>query len=417
MQISNLRLKNFKSFDKLDIEIKNLTLLTGINSAGKSSLIQSLLLLAQSELNRSMTISRLMTDTFLSKFFKDDFYDWQKLINNSFGDGSSENVEELKKRLHLKINNSLLDQEPKLNLRKPFVDVVSAKSLLNVSAKEDLVEIEVCSEDKKIFVCFEVSADQNEDSIPCQLESTSGIDLNLLSSNSFQYLSAERVSARTWYDYSLDTIKNNGIGIHGDYAPHYLAYFKSKEIELKALKHPATKTLQIQENTQAWLTDISEGIDINVELRDDLKQVLLTYSYGGHTFNPKNVGFGITYVLPVIVAILKAKKGDLLIVENPESHLHPSGQVAIAKLIAIAASAGVQIIVESHSDHILNGIRVATKQGIIKPDQERVYYFEKKLGKCNSNVHKLLIDDSGNVDNWPKGFFDEWDNQLDNLLW
>jgi hypothetical protein len=100
-------------------------------------------------------------------------------------------------------------------------------------------------------------------------------------------------------------------------------------------------------------------------------------------------GFGLTYVLPVIVLILKAKPGDFIIVENPESHLHPAGQAKIAEMYAIAANNGVQIIVETHSDHFLNGVRVATKNKVIAPDKSQIYFFEKQKDSLDTVLRPI----------------------------
>lgn len=77
----------------------------------------------------------------------------------------------------------------------------------------------------------------------------------------------------------------------------------------------------------------------------------------------------------------------------------------------------MQIIIETHSDHFLNGIRVATKKQILKPEESQIYFFEKKENELETIAHDLKIDKEGRIDNWPKGFFDEWDNKLDELLW
>ena len=135
-------------------------------------------------------------------------------------------------------------------------------------------------------------------------------------------------------------------------------------------------------------------------------------------FSPVNVGFGLTFVLPVVTAVLTAKPGDLLIIENPGSHLHPAGQAMIGKLCALAAESGVQIIIESHSDHILNSIRVAAKKKILSPEHAAIYFFERDI---NAKEHKVdiiqpITDENGRLDKRPYGFFDEWGRQLDELI-
>jgi predicted ATPase len=197
---------------------------------------------------------------------------------------------------------------------------------------------------------------------------------------------------------------------------------RHQSLKINKLIHPSSKTNQLLENVSLWLGEISNGIDISAKVYNELQQVNLTYNYiygdnKSNEFTPLNVGFGITYVLPIIVAVLKSKPDDLLIIENPESHLHPAGQSKIAELCAIASSQGVQIIIETHSDHFLNGIRVATKKEILKPESSQIYYFRKEKNELETKIDKLNIDKNGKIDEWPIGFFDEWDNKLDELLW
>jgi predicted ATPase len=134
-------------------------------------------------------------------------------------------------------------------------------------------------------------------------------------------------------------------------------------------------------------------------------------------FKPENVGFGLTFVLPVLVAVLRANPGDMIIIENPEAHLHPGGQSVLGRLCSIAAANGVQLFIETHSDHFLNGIRVAVKEGIISNREVKLFYLERS----ESSVHEALvvspeIDEQGRIDVWPRGFFDESDQQLEKLL-
>lgn len=136
-----------------------------------------------------------------------------------------------------------------------------------------------------------------------------------------------------------------------------------------------------------------------------------------------NVGFGISYVAPVIVSLLKAKSGDLVIIENPEAHLHPRGQRKMGELIAKAASGGAQIILETHSDHILNGIRLSVKNRTISTNDVRLNYFFQRLDSnlilgervIHEKCSPVILDD-GSLSDWPDGFFDEWDKALDELF-
>jgi predicted ATPase len=126
---------------------------------------------------------------------------------------------------------------------------------------------------------------------------------------------------------------------------------------------------------------------------------------------PANVGFGVSYALPIVVAGLTAAPSGLLIVENPEAHLHPAGQSAMGRFLASVAAAGVQVILETHSDHLLNGIRIAVgADGSLTPEAVSVHYFED-----SGDVRTLTMDSHGAVSEWPLGFFDQMEHDLGKL--
>jgi predicted ATPase len=118
------------------------------------------------------------------------------------------------------------------------------------------------------------------------------------------------------------------------------------------------------------------------------------------------------------VAILASEPESLILLENPEAHLHPKGQAKMGELLALAASCGIQIVVETHSDHILNGIRLAVHAGKLDPNDVQLHYFQRQetRGESKTEVISPRMDRNGRIDNWPDGFFDEWDKSLEALL-
>jgi len=105
----------------------------------------------------------------------------------------------------------------------------------------------------------------------------------------------------------------------------------------------------------------------------------------------------------------------LLLIENPEAHLHPKGQSRLAELIALAANSGIQVIIETHSDHIFNGIRKAVAFNKIKKEKAALFFFE--LDESNSSsATEINLSDKGRVLNYKKGLFDQFDDDLDALL-
>lgn len=390
MKIEQLTIQNFKSLKNISVKLSNLTLLTGVNSSGKSSFIQTLLLLKQNAENIKMFIL------------------FSSFLNDTKDKGITTRFDEIKKSI------------PPFSLDGEYITLGEGKSLLYQDVFNELINIElIYSDGQALKVSFDTDSN-----CTAEKNSPTKTDPNLVFSMlaNFHYIRTDRAIPSITYPLSVKHIRNNSIGFNGEYATHYLAENRHKILCIKQLKHPNTTTEQLLENVSAWLGEISSGINISATVHEQLQMASLTYQYEYDEqttaqYTPLNVGFGITYVLPIIVAILKSDPGDLLIIENPESHLHPAGQSKIAELCSIAASNGVQIIIETHSDHFLNGVRVAIKKELLQPDDSQIYFFQKSENNLETITTALNIDKEGRIDEWPKGFFDEWDNKLNELLW
>ena len=130
---------------------------------------------------------------------------------------------------------------------------------------------------------------------------------------------------------------------------------------------------------------------------------------------PRHVGTGVTYVASVITAALSCKKGSVFIVENPEIHLHPGAQSKLLEFFCFLASRGLQIIVETHSDHIFNGVRKNIKKQMIDLDEVSIYFFTQNEQHLSQPV-RIIIDENGVIQNQKRGLFDQFDDDLDELL-
>lgn len=374
MRIDRIAIKNFKSLKNVEINLGQLTLFAGINSSGKSSIIQALLLI------------------------KENINTLQVL-----------NSQEYPELQALGFNTLLNSGE--------YADLGNKKQWLSYDSSHDNISFQLKSNGDSLQMLIETKASFD-------LKKSKGDNklLRIFDDNHFCYLKTDRASPANDFPYSEEKIAQGLIGMKGELTAHYLSTNNRQSLKIKALRHPESLTEHLLENVSMWLKEISKGVSVSATPYPELERVALSYQYeyGDNTtakLSPLNVGFGLTYVLPVIVAILKAESEDLVIIENPESHLHPKGQAKIAELFAIAAHNGVQIIVETHSDHFLNGLRVATKNKIIMPEESQIYYCYKDNGELNTSVQSINIDAEGKLSDWPSGFFDEWDNQLDKLLW
>ncbi|WP_440888422.1 AAA family ATPase [Vibrio sp. WZ-1] len=380
MALRRIKLEKFKSFEGVELPLSNLNILAGGNSVGKSSVIQALLLYKQN--HREL----LYTNTIPS------------------GRGKI-------KRFQTNGNDIKVGDEGDLLYSGAEDDTYK----ISLSSRVFSSELTFCNEKGwEIFFPNEVGVNDRE-------RATDIYDL-VLHLEKIRHISSNRIGPAITYELSKLDIENNSLGNNGEYTAHYLSVNNYKELPIKKLVHEKSVTNYLLENVSNWMAEISENIYVNAKVINEAQKAAITYEYS-HGFIktseiiPLNVGYGITHVLPIITQLLIAEPNDILILENPEAQLHPKAQAKVAKLIALAAANGVQIILETHSDHILNGIRVATKKRLISSEQTNLFFFKREPGHLEVAKTQVKILEDGSLDNWPEGMFDEWDNQLDQLLW
>jgi predicted ATPase len=244
-------------------------------------------------------------------------------------------------------------------------------------------------------------------------------ELNLFN-NKFVYLNAQHISPS--FEYDISNWKNNDInylGNFGQFVFPYISLNSNKLIDKIFLDDSNDGDLLSALNH--WLGLVSRGIQIKCDVNNDFGKAKVMYIYkyadgvSSSLRNSLNVGYGITHVISLIYALLSSDNKTLLIIENPESHLHPKAQSVIGKLIALAAKNGAQIICETHSDHIINSIRLVVKDGVLEPRLCNVVYFYQDEN-YNTKKEIIDIDEKGNFDNYPEGFLDEWDNAIVKLV-
>ena len=238
-----------------------------------------------------------------------------------------------------------------------------------------------------------------------------------LFTNQFQYISAFRWGPQKTYErdtkvvqYQRQISQKNG---QCEYAVHFLSHYGKRMHCHSALLSDNEGDDTLETQTVKWMQTISPKVRIKIgEVGKDL---ILKYKFSReeNTMTDDmyaiNVGYGITYVLPIVIAILSAEPGALILIENPEAHIHPRAQAELMKLIMKAAKAGIQIIIETHSDHIMNGALVAIAQDSKNSDLVKAYFFERDEHTHTSVPRSLEILKDGRIVNPPKGFFDQID--------
>ena len=188
----------------------------------------------------------------------------------------------------------------------------------------------------------------------------------------------------------------------GDYVPMYLAdAFSRNRTAWSALK----KGLEDFGQAAGLFDEISirrfgksgsEPFQVQVRRFDNRLK--------GPQRNLIDVGYGVSQVLPVITELLRPDAPSLFLLQQPEVHLHPSAQAALGSFFCQVASRDRQIIVETHSDHLLDRVRMEVRDGEtnLKPEDVSILYFER--GDLDVSIHSIRIDEMGNVQGAPDGY-------------
>jgi predicted ATPase len=392
--ITKLKITDFKAHHDTSLSLGALTLLTGINSSGKSSILQTLLLLRQ-----SFRKGRLSTG---------------------------------------------------LDLNSPLCDIGKGIDALYRSSQNEIISFVLESNTDSFEFAFNAKNQYDDTFIPSDKPLILKPELMQLPlfTNNFQYLSSSRWANLNQYPmdtYAVETEKQLSLEYgQGELVAHFLEYYgENRNFDIKSdlVLHPSTTSRKLLAQTIAWEREISPRVTIlpikendkisikygyksegyNLPIKENDK-ISIKYGYKSKGYNlpldklqSKNVGYGISYSLSIVVALLSAEPGSLLLIENPEAHLHPRGQSKLAELIALAAQSGIQVFVETHSDHIFNGILKAVAGGKIEKENVKVHFFQ--LDETNTSVNEeIKFSDKGRILNPQKGFFDQFDDDLDILL-
>jgi len=380
--LTSLGIDWFKCFDQVRLRLAPLTLLAGVNGGGKSSAIQALVLLHQSMVCREWGRSLLLEGPELALGTAADVLDQvvgarhlQFHLETARVDGGSESVSWLfattdRRALAIALRGVLLD---------------GAKQSLDGPIRWLLPE------------------------------RVAGASVTVDKLRRLGWLTAERSGPREVYPLR-DADGHVGVGHRGEFAAGLLYWRESDEVSPVLCVPEVPPTLFHQ--TRAQMQRIFPGCDFRVSAIDGASALTLRFRTDPRADfqRPQNVGFGLTQVFPIVVALLAAHPGDLILVENPEVHLHPAAQQQLGGLAARAAASGVQLIVETHSDHVLNGVRLAVKRWEIEPDAVAVHFFGASPPGGSVEPVSPQIDRDGRLDQWPDGFFDQLDLALSELL-
>lgn len=292
-----------------------------------------------------------------------------------------------------------------------------AADVLHSDASENEIRISVAVGEDRGGLRLEVPNERSTSLIVLQHDLPEDLDSMTGQERGFVYLSAERLGPRDLQEVSVNSDDDLSVGPRGEFTAHVLSRLDRRPVP-RACLHPDTSSsggvITLKAQTELWMSTLVSPIQIEATWLVDTNAAMIRFRPPNlltQWLRPSNVGFGLSYALPIVVAGLTSPPGGVLIVENPEAHLHPVGQSSMGRFLARVASAGTQVLVETHSDHVLDGVRRAVAADrVLSAEAVAVHYF----GRAPEPV-ALAIDERGAMSGWPAGFFDQTERDLAEL--
>lgn len=375
--IKTLSIQHFKAFDELQqVRLGGLTLLTGINGRGKSSFLQVLLLLSQSLRNSAQhTLDNLLLKG-----------DWVDL-------GSFTEITNVYAKHNLPI---IFDIETDNDTDYRFRLSYKAGS---ISSMGDLCGMEVNGTEMFSESSFYGENTSVEKDSMLAAPVISGYT-SLTNLQRMYYISADRESAQN----EEDNVSRSSLWLDK----------KGRNI----LNVIYAEGEDFQKGVEQELSNIFDGATFLIKEEGNALRLYMDSTDNGRLFRPVNVGYGYSYALSLITAGLLAKKDECIIVENPEAHLHPSAQSAIMQFFCREVlPKKVQVLIETHSDHIVNASLIAVRNQVLTDNQlEILFFYRKKEAEKLFAVQNLEITSKGRVKNPPQNFCDQYAMDLRTLM-
>lgn len=345
-----LKIKSFKSLTDVEINLKNLNLFLGTNSSGKSSILQALLVLAQSD------------------------------------------------KLHY---NHKLTSAPNSVLNGEYINLGDFKEIQSKTSEGNIY----------ISITNEVLNNTEEMELSISLDNVIYTSSNYFF-NKVKYISANRIGAEDVYPNSFSD--EQYFKSDGSYLFSFLQKNKKLALDEDFVKNKVSMTLLVELNY--WLKEIL-NTELDIESIEKTDLVKITYDVRGNKISnrPKNLGTGTSFIISILIMCLASQEGDVLIIENPELHLHPKAQSALTDFLIHIASHNRQLFIETHSDHVFNAIRVAIAQ-----DEHSQQLFGVNFVELDDEFktvnYEIKIQGKGDVINPQDGLFDQFDNDLLRML-
>ena len=403
MLIKSLSLKDFKCFEQVDIDFGKITLLTGANSSGKSSLIYALLGIMQ------------------SKYFPQYFALNGELINmGGFDDVLRKKAEEKKFQIDLSLLSDWRVHNYKTTwLRNNLNEQPELKELTI-----DWFSLKEINDDKAIFE--EIYSKKEFDKIKLDVSDKNRYAIIQKSEDEFTVRHNVPVNVRD------EILEREACAYFMDLSdePYFFNYIGSFRLPPERTYYRKPKAGKVSVNGEGYIDQIIEWEELDKEKYNQLIKVIteielfksiesnkmkggrfemsIKVNENSELASLTDVGFGISQFLPIIVADLQLDDDSCLVVSQPEIHLHPKIQATLGDYFCKQVNnTDKQYIVETHSEYLINRMRLLIVKGELQPEDVALYFMENDGIK--TTTHKIELTKDGQIRNAPQGFFDTYE--------
>ncbi|MGM3308983.1 AAA family ATPase [Anabaena sp. WFMT] len=419
--ITRISVSGYKSlYDECSIEVRPLTILAGANSSGKSSIMQPLLLMKQTLeatydpgalLLSGANVKFTSVEQFISKVpgreRNDEFTVQMEIDNNQ----SVKNIFKKFPQQTVQLMRTIVKQDEKTT---SLSESMLPENVVNILPEKyhdiyELIKETDSFKDELFFIidrnrCFFEFAlydlinqkkftKGNAFFIPTYPNNT-----EIFGGYIREIIHLPGLRGNPERNYQTTAIGSAFPGTFENYVASIINHWqKPRDKSLQELAD-ALETLGLTCKVQAkQLNDTQVELRVgrlprNADAKDDM-------------VNIADVGFGVSQTLPVLVALLVAKPGQLVYIEQPEIHLHPRAQVAMAEILANAAKRGVKVVIETHSDRLILAIQSLVAEGNLSPDLVKLHWFTRQEDGI-TRINSADLDETGAFGDWPEDFGD-----------